>query len=309
MRTALKISLVVNLSLLAGLFLMWISWREESAVSLPPPGRMAEPPAPVAEVSPKPAALTRSVEAPKFNWSQLESLDDRTYVKNLRNIGCPETALRAIVSATVEAKYRQRSDELQQKLAVFDKSSWSEKLSSLNSRPAWLAELQKLPGEKTAEIASLLGIQRASQPEFATGVAPLSANGTAPSVQASAALQSQPSDTTAGAEASAGSQFQADENAPSLVADNRPGWQPSRAFPLVYREVDPTVLNLDDQQAQTVNELRQDFVEAIGGPNQDPADPAYLKRWRVAQPQADAELKSRMGILGWEAYQVATWNP
>lgn len=307
MRTVLKISLAINLSLLASLFLMWISRREESAASLPPPSRMVEPPAPVVVDSPKPA--TPPVETPKFSWSQLESPDARTYVKNLRNIGCPETALRAIVSATVDAKYRQRNDELQQKLADFDKSSWSEKLSSPNSRPVWLAELQKLPGEKTVEIASLLGIHRASQPEFATGVMPSSSGESAPTAKVEAALQSQPADTATWVNATAGSQFQADENAPSEAADNLPALQPTPVFPLVLRKVDPAVLNLDDQQVQIVNDLRQDFVEAIGGPNQDPADPAYLKRWRVAQPQADAELKSRMGILSWEAYQVATWNP
>jgi len=56
-------------------------------------------------------------------------------------------------------------------------------------------------------------------------------------------------------------------------------------MPLVFHEVDPSVLTLSPQQAQVVNDLRQKFTEAVGGPNQDPTDPAYSQRWQTSSQQ------------------------
>jgi hypothetical protein len=64
-------------------------------------------------------------------------------------------------------------------------------------------------------------------------------------------------------------------------------------------------LNLTDQQIQVINDLRQNFTDEIGGPNQDPNDPAYLERWQKAQPEADDMLRGMLGITVWQNYQVA----
>lgn len=80
-------------------------------------------------------------------------------------------------------------------------------------------------------------------------------------------------------------------------------------MPLVFKEVDASRMALSDEQARAIDQLRNDFVEAVGGPDQDPNDPAYRRRWVAAQIQADAQLKAQLGLLGWEQYQVATWQP
>ena len=77
--------------------------------------------------------------------------------------------------------------------------------------------------------------------------------------------------------------------------------------PLILQEVDPSVLKINPQQAQVVDDLRQKFIEEVGGPNQDPNDPAYGQRWQASQPQADLDLRGMIGIRAWEGYQMAAW--
>ena len=67
------------------------------------------------------------------------------------------------------------------------------------------------------------------------------------------------------------------------------------------------MVKLNPQQAQVVNDLGQKFIQDVGGPNQDPNDPAYSQRWQVSQPQADLDLRGMIGIRAWEGYQMAAW--
>src|SRR5258708_18824466 len=43
-----------------------------------------------------------------FNWTQVESSDYRTYMANLRAIGCPESTIRDIIGADVTKMYMNR---------------------------------------------------------------------------------------------------------------------------------------------------------------------------------------------------------
>ena len=65
-------------------------------------------------------------------------------------------------------------------------------------------------------------------------------------------------------------------------------------MPLAFREVDPATLNLNEEQAQALADLRQQFMEQIGTTNH-PDDPAYLQRWQQTQPQADNMLRAMLG--------------
>jgi hypothetical protein len=58
-------------------------------------------------------------------------------------------------------------------------------------------------------------------------------------------------------------------------------------------------LNLTDVQKQVLGQLQQQFLNEVGGPDQDPSDPAYLARWQAAQPKIDQSLK---GLLGSQFY-------
>jgi hypothetical protein len=75
-------------------------------------------------------------------------------------------------------------------------------------------------------------------------------------------------------------------------------------MPLVFQDVDPSALHLTDSQAAIINEIRQDFLQQVGGPNQDPNDPAYRQRWLPAQRQADDMLKGMLGSTFVQNYQL-----
>lgn len=74
--------------------------------------------------------------------------------------------------------------------------------------------------------------------------------------------------------------------------------------PLVFQDVDPAGLNLSADQQQAIANIRQDFLQQIGGTNQDPNDPAYLARWQTAQPDADNQLQVTLGMDAYLDYQI-----
>ena len=80
------------------------------------------------------------------------------------------------------------------------------------------------------------------------------------------------------------------------------------AMPLVLQDTDLTPLGLNDDQKQTVADLRQNFLAEIGGTNQNPDDPAYLARWQKAQPEADQMLQAMLGGKIYTEYQMLMDN-
>jgi hypothetical protein len=90
---------------------------------------------------------------------------------------------------------------------------------------------------------------------------------------------------------------------PRLRAQARDGNRPA-VMPLVLREVDLSGLNLDEARLQVINELRQGFVDDVGGPNQDPTDPAYRERWLKAQAESDEMLRGFIGLRAYQAYEL-----
>lgn len=69
------------------------------------------------ELIPDPATTNR----PQFDWQSVESSDYRTYIQNLRAIGCPEQTIRDIVKADVtQAMAARRAAITSQHLADFE---------------------------------------------------------------------------------------------------------------------------------------------------------------------------------------------
>lgn len=64
--------------------------------------------------APEPLSSSLNQSTLPFRWNQLESTDDyRSYVANLRAIGCPESTIRAIVTADFEAAAQFEKRQLQ----------------------------------------------------------------------------------------------------------------------------------------------------------------------------------------------------
>jgi len=69
-------------------------------------------------------------------------------------------------------------------------------------------------------------------------------------------------------------------------------------LPLVLHTEALETLQLEPEQREETDDLRNQFLEMIGGPGQDPCDPAYLARWQKAQPIVDSLLTRVIGRSG-----------
>ena len=70
---------------------------------------------------------------------------------------------------------------------------------------------------------------------------------------------------------------------------------PPPRIPLAFIPLPPGVAAANPQLAAAVQGLRQEFVNAVGAPNQDPNDPAYYQRWIGAQKSIDEEYHVMVG--------------
>jgi hypothetical protein len=52
---------------------------------------------------------------------------------------------------------------------------------------------------------------------------------------------------------------------------------------------------MTDQQTALLQDLRQEFIDEVGGPNQDPASPEYRERWAKAEAEANQRFKVLFG--------------
>ena len=249
----LKISILLNLGLLGGLICLLTVGHPQ--ITAPSPAATVETKPSGNEAAAASATTTAPAEPKPFCWSQLNASDYHIYVKNLRNIGCPEPTIRAIVAADVHAVCELRRRGLTKQLADLSGSAWPNKLATGNSVAALRAELQQLPSLETTKIADLMGLPSATQ--------------------------SQPNQQSAAA------------NMAEQVS-----------LPMVFQDVDLAAMNLDQNQIQVINDLRQSFMDNIGGPDQNPDDPAYLARWQQAQPETDALLRVYLGTSIFQNYQV-----
>ena len=95
MKTALRVSIWLNLGLLGGLFFILLDWRKPATVPGP---ALSDAGPPVAKAAIAPATPPPAAAPEPFHWSQLEAPNSyQTYIANLRAIGCPEPTIEDIV--------------------------------------------------------------------------------------------------------------------------------------------------------------------------------------------------------------------
>ena len=66
-------------------------------------------------------------------------------------------------------------------------------------------------------------------------------------------------------------------------------------LPLAFADIDPVASGLNETQTAALASMREKFLRDIGGLQQNPADPAYAKRWSNARPASDANLRLFFG--------------
>lgn len=77
---------------------------------------------------------------------------------------------------------------------------------------------------------------------------------------------------------------------------------PHQALPVVLADL-PEDLALTPQQAARLDAMAEEFTAAVGGPDQDPNDPAYKKRWQEAQWLFDQQVRANLGEEIFQAIQ------
>ena len=153
----LMISILANLVCFVGLF--WLSTDRQSSTepsqSTPP---AASAPSQALDQAPPIERIVREVEP--FHWSQIESGDYETYVKNLRRIGCPEETIRDLVKQDLDQHYDQRKADILSK-APARKEYWKTGSPSSIGKPSASASSQmaQLDREKNEVLGDLFGSQ------------------------------------------------------------------------------------------------------------------------------------------------------
>jgi hypothetical protein len=198
------------------------------------------------------------MEPKALSWSQVESSDYRTYIANLRRIGCPEQTIRDIITADLDGLYSPKREALQRKLAATDS------IAGLTGRRGIEIALDLLRDDEAATLAALLGAERSS---------------------GQSASEPAPVTTTTGGRARSA--------------------EMTASLPLVFQDVDAAALKLNDRQVQAMDDLKQRFMDEIGGADRDPNDAGYRERWLNAQPEIDNMMRGMIGVNAFQDYQLA----
>ncbi len=132
-RFALRISLALNFILAALCLGLWMRSGGRS--------RSEETAAPQQTKETTPASGSHSAS---LRWSAIESVDIKTYLGNLRSIGCPEPVIRKIITGEIDSLYARKRLEAQNQLA----EKGADAVAQL------LEDLQKAESD---ELGSLLG--------------------------------------------------------------------------------------------------------------------------------------------------------
>jgi hypothetical protein len=80
-------------------------------------------------------------------------------------------------------------------------------------------------------------------------------------------------------------------------------------LPMVFKEVNNTDLQLNEDQLAYLAVLRERFIQELGGSNADPDSPAYAANWSKSQPEIDDALRGAIGDEAFQNYQMALGNP
>src|SRR5690348_976722 len=110
MKTALRISLMFNLVLLGGWFFL-LTNQHKPVIATASTLSTARSAAPTIVASFLPG--TADAKPVPFCWNQLVSIKDyRTYVTNLRGIGCPEATIEDIVRGDADRAFSWERNQL-----------------------------------------------------------------------------------------------------------------------------------------------------------------------------------------------------
>src|SRR5436309_14949951 len=145
LRAALIVSLSANLALAAVLF-YWLRQYEREDWRAAARTPVVAPPANLIKTN----VVVRRLH---FRWDDVESEDYPTYIKNLREIGCPEPTIRDIIVAEVNQLFAKR----QATEVLAPEHQWWRSDPDPDVEQAAAEKLQALETERHELLTSLLG--------------------------------------------------------------------------------------------------------------------------------------------------------
>ena len=296
MKGTLKVSILLNLVLLGGLVFSLMNQRPKE----PAPATVVSEVKSLAPATTTPDAPQPSgAELETFRWNQLVSAGDyRTYIANLRAIGCPEPTIEDIVRGDAARAF-----------------SWERRELGLDGTGAG-------PWSRSREMqlaASLLGVH---PPAGTTTVAQNTGNGTDGNVGGDEVAESTvPVQSAVNRRRGGGIGEVAEISLPSSSAGTE-----SPSYPLFLQNPDWDALGFNAEQQAAIAQVRQQFQSEISGLNQNPSDAANqdanttaaggglstsnpndsaaaLTQWQKALQNANQQLHGLLGAQAYMAYE------
>ena len=146
MRARVLLWACLGLNILLAAALVWVWEQPDPAPILPP--AVAE-----AQTDAQPPRTHVVVRRQGFTWSEIESADFPTYIKNLRNIGCPEHTIRDIIVAEVDDLF---SERMAKELNLPEQKWWLPD-PDMEVLQAGMDQVRALQSEKEQLLTQLLG--------------------------------------------------------------------------------------------------------------------------------------------------------
>jgi hypothetical protein len=125
---------------------------------------------------PMPQTITTKPPARVFDWQTLESADYRTYIANLRAIGCPEETLRDIIRADVKKLFDARLRAQMPGNQRFEYWKPGTSIASLVNDD-FVNRQKDLAMQKHVLLKQLLGTDPSTEPDVTAGLHVLGAFG------------------------------------------------------------------------------------------------------------------------------------
>jgi hypothetical protein len=146
MRARVLLVVCLALNILLAVALVWV-WER------PVPSPAASPAAATAKTEARPPRTHVVVRRHGFTWSEVESADFPTYIKNLRDIGCPEHTIRDIIVAEVDDLF---ADRMAKELNLPEQKWWLPD-PDMEVLQSGMDQVRALQTEKELLLTALLG--------------------------------------------------------------------------------------------------------------------------------------------------------
>lgn len=276
MKMVLKISLLLNLTLLGG-FIFLLTHKQHKEAALPAAPSEPKPPALAAASAPPTPSGTNQEP---LRWSQLTAANDyRAYIANLRAVGCPEPTIEDIVRGDADRAFSWERHQLH--------------MDGSGAGPWSRAREMQL-------VASLLGAQSPEETEtLAQNVEPSQSADQGVEV----AQTSVPSPNTT-AESPSYPLFLQNVNWKALgfTADQQ------AAIAQVRQQFQAEVNNLNQNAGGSGSGNSDSVSQSDGAGNPVSNDSTALSQWQSALQSAEDQLRGQLGAPGWMAYEQQQYD-